>query len=297
LVSETLEVQEELPLAPPVEAPASIPDETPVIDIGESQEEDVEEAPAAVEETPDPVTALQAKIDSLTEKIDAIQSRPSADPDQIRQAERDRLRVEQDIRDEQEKRAKADREEMHDAIKAVMVGSGDTDVEPTTIERVAERFINKRYDQIANKEIAHVSEALKWVRGFAESGSAPSQLTGRAAQYAGQFAEDFNAIYGKLRQQAQDTGDLTTVKTDELVKRLSADQIKAIADNEIARRNAVANTGKKPLARADGTPSTVNTNTVEYWDSRIAHQGEEGFPMMTDQEYATARKVRAANGL
>lgn len=263
MVGAPVEAPIETPTPVEEQAPVVEPEETPQIDLGESPEETGEETPA--EEAPDPVAALQSQIAALTEKIDELRSQPRPDPEQVREAERARLRMEQEQQQRDRDRSQAEQEEMEEAISATLISQG---VDPQLLQtgavrKAAERIINKRYDQIANKEIGHVSEALKWVRGFAEKGEAPYAISGRASQYAGQLADDFNAIYGTLKSQAQTTADLTSMKADDLIKRLSADQIKAIHAHESGRLGAQTRTSTKPLKRPEGQLVKTGPLTIE----------------------------------
>ncbi len=294
------------PIAPPEteeQTPVPETEETPNIDIGESDSEETEEQaePQGEDEgkPPDPISVLQQTIDRLSGQIEELKSRPTTDPQTIEANVRERTRMESEQREREQQQAASDREEVEEAINATLIAGGVPQdmLDAQAVRKATERVFNKRYDQIANKEIGHVSEALRWVRGFAETGTAPHAISGRASQYAGQFADDFNAIFGKLKSQAQQTADFSQMKADDLMKRLSADQIKAIADAEIGKRNAQNRNGTKPLRRPEGAPPTVSTNTIEYWDARIAHQGEDGYPHLTDSDWATARKVRAEHGL
>jgi hypothetical protein len=46
-----------------------------------------------------------------------------------------------------------------------------------------------------------------------------------------------------------------------------------------------------------GAVAGTNTNSIEYWESRIAHQGEEGSPYLSESEWNQYRAVRRSNGL
>lgn len=242
------------------QTPAPSEPETPVIDIGESQDEEAEEA-----EAPDPVADLKAQITALQEQIASIQTPKGESEESIRE----RLRLEQEERERDNERAAADRREVETAIKANLIANGvPADlIDASALREATEQVFNKRYDQIANKEISQVSKALKWVRGFAETGKAPSAINGRAAQYAGQLADDFNTIYDRLKAQAQDTADLTGMKAEDLVKRLSADQIKAIHAHESGRLGAQNRNGQKPFKRPEGAAPASGQSELEWWSS------------------------------
>ena len=297
-----------LPISPPEvieeQAPPVESEETPQIDLGASEPETSEEpAETQGEDKPDPISVLQQTIDRLSGQIDELKSRPQTDPQTIEANVRERTRMESEQREQREQQTKADQHEVEVSLRAELIAGGvPTDmIDPAVLRQASEGVINKRYGQIvANEVTGPVSEALQWVRAVAEDAANASRpISGKARAFASNFADDFNAIYGKLKTQAQGTADLSQLKADDLVKRLSADQIKGITDAEIGKRNAqerIAN-GVKPIKRPEGTPPAGNTNTVEYWDARIAHQGEEGYPHLTDTDWAQARKVRAANGL
>jgi hypothetical protein len=65
---------------------------------------------------------------------------------------------------------------------------------------------------------------------------------------------------------------------------------------EIDRRNADARKDKTNIPRAEGTSSAVNTNSIEYWEQRVAHEGEDGYPDMSAGDWATYKGLRRMHG-
>jgi len=63
-----------------------------------------------------------------------------------------------------------------------------------------------------------------------------------------------------------------------------------------AARAAKGREGKEELARVEGTPAP-NSNSLEAWETRVAHQGEDGYPYLGEAEWASYRHIRTAHGL
>lgn len=264
------------PQAPPIESPPVVeeqapvpePDETPQIDLGESESEETEEQPETQgeDEKPDPISVLQQTIDKLSGQIEELKSRPQTDPQTIEANVRERTRMESEQRDERERQTKADQREVEVSLRAELIAGGVPSdlIDPSILRQASEGVINRRYGQIVAHEVTGpVSEALQWVRAVAENPDNVSRpISGKARAFAVNFADDFNAIFGKLRTQAQDTADLSHLKDEELVKRLSPAQIKAIHAHESGRLGAQTRNGTKPLKRPDATTPTPNDNST-----------------------------------
>lgn len=234
--------------APEVEeVPAPEVEEAPDVQFDEPSEPEAEEAP-------DPVAELKAQIAALEEKL-ASQPAPKSESE-IAATLEERLRRQEEERARQRQQEQDDREELHDSIRATLMASGYSDVEPETVRKTAERFINKRYDQIANKEAGSVRNALVWLRDNFQNGRSDVVLSQRESGYASQLAESFNNIMQLMKEQA--TGDF--IPKAELSRHVDA---------EIERRNAASRNGKKPLKSPEGAPADTLDRSLEAVTQRI----------------------------
>lgn len=265
--------EEEIPAPPEAETPAE-----PDVSFDESPAEE------AAEEQPDPIAEMRREIADLKAQLTQPKEPVRSEAEIAADVER-RFQVRRDQQEEQRRRETEDREELHDSIRATLVAAGYSDVEPEAVRKAGERFINKRYDQIAVREAHSVRNALLWLKDNFEQGRSELGLSQKEAGYADQLAQSFNAVMGQMREKAVTGGDYIA-KAD----------LPKLVDAEIARRNAKAREQEKPLARVDGTPPAANTNSIEYWERRVAHEGEEGHPDMSAQDWATYKALRRQHG-
>jgi hypothetical protein len=234
----------------PVEEEEQAPDIT-----GEPEPEPAEEQEPA-ESPDDELAQLRAEIAELRSQLTKPQDAKSEA--EIRQELQQQIRAEQELEQESRKREDADREELHDALQAALGAAGYVDVPVETVRRVGERFINKRYDQIANKEVGEVRNALVWIRELAEQGKSTKALSPRAYQYAQQLQGSFGAIFEKLKEQARTSPDL-----------IPQDKLGELVEAEIEKRNARNRAGKTNIKRTDGDPAPTIDRSLEAVTNRI----------------------------
>ena len=254
-------------------------------------EEPAEEAPAAdeqleeVPEEPDKLTVLEQRLKDAEDKLQRYESTKS--PEEVRQELEADLQRKATVKRQREEREAADKTELHESLTAALMSAGFADADPQSIARVGERFINKRHDQIVSAEINEVSTAFKWIDSTLRGKSVPV-LSEKAATYAEQFFEQFKNIYGDLSSRAeQGLKDSGWVSADDHKTAVAA----AVTADRVDRQKR-----ETDVAHVQGQAST-DTNSLEAWEQRVAHQGEDGFPHLSPAEWDKYRAVRKANGL
>ena len=276
------------PTTEPVEAPAEEPEqaedaeEQPSVAFDEPVEEPEAEEPEIAVGAEDPVAELRAEIAALKEQL--TNNKPQRSEAEISAQVQARLRAEAEARDAAKVREQNDREELNESIGAVLATSGYADVEPERVTKIAERFINKRYDQIANREVGEVRNALIYLKDTAMGQEPSVLLSPKATKYAQDLGDSFVAIYDLVEQSIRTSGDY--IHKDDL-------------DKVIEARNAERNAKqpKEAIRRPASEPARAeNRNSIEYWERRIAHEGEDGFPDLTSQDWAHYQGLRRRHG-
>lgn len=285
MVSEVIETPEV------EEAPAEQAVEETPIELGESPAEQAEEAEpdeSVIAEEPDLHTELAALRAELAEVKAAQAQKPQRSEAEVRAEIEANLRAQQQAQEEQRQQEQAWKDELNESLQAVLVTKGYTEVSAEDVRSVGERFINKRYDQIQNRTVTEVTDALTWVKEAAMEQPHTKNLSPKAQRYASDLLDSFNAIYGVLKTRAEEGARSGYIPESELPAKVEA---------EIAKRNAKSREGQEELKRPAAQQPAGNTNSLEYWDTRVAHEGEDGYPVLTAQDWATYRQIRRQNGL
>ena len=275
MVSEVVEApseQTDQVLEPEVTEDAPAPDEQAVA-APEVQEAAVEE-PAQIE--PEERRYTQAELDA-----------------QARNAAQQAIEYDRRMRQSENARKAADAQrEQREAVELrdtteVILSKAERDgwTEEQRATALIERISSKRAGFDVERAQGEMQQALAWVtaplrgdpRSYEEFGLSPT---------ADAFARAIQPHLQQIMSAGQSAALEGYIPQSELPK---------LVDAEIARRNAKAREGKTELKRVDGTPSAPNT--LGTWETRVAHQGEEGHPMMTDADWREYRQIRKEHGL
>src|SRR3990167_551428 len=259
-----------------------------------------EEEPSAPPPEPGPddrLNELQRKVEEAQQRLEA-QERALADQ---REREERRQRRSQSQRDREERDRKAfagEQEELVDTVKATLGAAGysSDQIAGEPVVKAIDRVMSKRQGQITDKAYAAVDAAFQFFTGELDE----DDLSEPEAEAVRRLHPKMQAWGTKaapaLRQDAVDK-QIPTLPLDDLMKRLTPEQVRGIADRENARRNAQNREGARPLPRVEGETASTNSTSLEAWENRVAHQGEDGFPMFTTAEWAAYRQVRREHGL
>jgi hypothetical protein len=145
-----------------------------------------------------------------------------------------------------------------------------------------ERYVSKRTDQITTRTLSDVADAFSAAAAEVLGQPSDSDLSPKAQSYFDNFKPFVQQMFDQAKGRAVTEGEY--ILKSELPKYVEA---------EIAKRNRET----EPLKRPEGVAQTVNTSSIEYWENRVAHQGEDGYAYLTDSDWNQYRAVRRANGL
>jgi hypothetical protein len=265
--------------------------------------------PVPVEQVPDPeeapelevegVPAAETQEEAATEEIEEPEPIVPVEEERRyteaelreRQLEAARLVLEQDRRMRQaegarraaeSRREQAEQAELRDVVE-VAISRGDDAEAVTTL---LNRYTDKRQGQYFERTLSDTDTALQYLTAPILGGDAPN-LDERTTQIASRLSPMLQRVYDAGAQAARDTLAGETIPKADLAKYVKAER---------ERENKAKNQDKKPLARADGDFST-NTNTLEYWERRIAREGEDGEPDMSAADWNAYKGLRAQHGL
>lgn len=171
---------------------------------------------------------------------------------------------------------------MAETVEAALIRSGitpDDEIVKTVVERVNGKRAEFSLDRASSDLESAVQYATAPLRN--EPGNAES-LSPAAVAFTQKIVPELQRAYEAGMKAA--AGEM--IPKSELPK---------LVDAEIQKRNAKAREGKTNLRHVDGTPTT-NTNTLEYWEHRVAHEGEDGVPDMTGADWAAYKSLRRQHG-
>jgi hypothetical protein len=266
MVSEVIEVPVEAPVEQE-EAPAEeLSEETPDVTFDESPveapAEDAAPAPSGAPDVAKEIADLRRELAELREK-----QQPQRTEAEIRADLEDGLRRQRQQDEEQRQQEQAWKDELNESLQAVLVTKGYTDIPAEDVRTVGERFINRRYDQIAQKEVGEVRSALMWLREGADGEAHKIALTPKSSRYANDLADSFNTIYQTLKARAEKEAREGYVPTSEREKWV---------EDEIAKRNAKARKGDADLVRIEGQPSAGGPERGSpAWWSALGTEGRK----------------------
>lgn len=248
--NEVIEKPVDTPDAPEVEAPAEETAETPSVTFDESPPDTpAEEAPAE-----DDSKTLASEIAQLRQELSDLKNqKPQRTEAEIRADLEESTRRQQQFEEQSRQAEQSWKEELNESLNALLTTKGYYDVEPEAVRAIGERFINKRYDQIANREVAEVRNALTWLREGAEGQAHTVNLSPKAARHVSDMADSFNAIYGRLRERA--------VTGDEFIPKADLDtRVKAAVQADREARAAKSREGEEDIIRPRGGAGTQRTD-------------------------------------
>lgn len=282
----TTQVIEETP------APQADP-ETPQVETEEPTTEPVAE-PAAPEAEPAAAPQVEVtepekpeymtKADWEREKAE-VASRAAAD---ALEADRRKRQTENARKAAQEKRDKELHDEAVDVARATF--AAELGVSPASIP---DDLIDKAISRVARRQAESISaSALDGLDNAWDYVAAPAHGT------TVELDPDAQGLAKRLLPKMQGFVDAVTDKITAKAREgyIAESELPRLKQQWAEERAANGRKGQEELKRVEGTPA-MNTNTLEAWETRIAHQGEEGYPHLTDAEWGTYRQIRRVNGL
>lgn len=202
------------------------------------------------------------------------------------EADRRRRQTENGRRSQQERREQDDRAELRDTVKAALGAQGIYEVPDETILTAVDRTVRKRSEQIAAQSLDRVDQAWEY-------------LTAPVFNAEVEYDQTFDEAARRLQPRIQELIDKIrpTIEAQARQGYIPESELQSRYDAMDAARQAKNREGKEELARVEGTPAPANTNTLEYWERRIAHEGEDGFPVLQPSDWNTYRQLRRRHGL
>jgi hypothetical protein len=196
---------------------------------------------------------------------------------------------------ENARKAKADqdraerRQRAMDTVKAAFGARGVYEVPDEAVTTAISRVAQDEAEAQNASTLERFGEAMDWIGApvTGEKIDRPEGVDAMIDLIAPRLQNLFNTARPLIEQQAAEKA-IAEFKATELPKLLEADR---------AARNQQKRDGQEELTRVEGTPASTNTGSIEYWDTRVAHEGEDGYPSMSAQDWATYRQIRAAHGL
>ena len=176
-----------------------------------------------------------------------------------------------------------------------------------TVDTVKVALVSRNYDPDVATDESVIAAIDAVAQDRAES------LVGEQASLVGE-AWDFIAapVYGKeveLDPSFEPAAKLLAPKVQHLIDTIrpqieaqarkgwiAESDLPARVDAEIARRAAKGREGQTELARPSGQPAAANHGSIEYWEQRVAHEGEDGVPDMSGADWATYKALRRQHG-
>ena len=266
----------------------------------ETQTETTETAETAVEER---AAETQTEDAAKAPQVEAVAEKPltQADLDRMFDERESKIREDERLREQrrrqtenarkanQEKRETEERQEAVDTVRATFAAQG---IDPAAISddlvtKAIDRLARKKADGLgitANERVGEVWDAIT-AQAY---GKEPADLTPESLGLAEYLVPRVQNLVNQLRPMWEQKSREGWIAESDLPKRVDA---------EIARRNAKSREGQEELKRPGGAPPTADTNSLSAWETRVAHQGEDGYPMLSDADWTQYRAVRTANGL
>ena len=201
--------------------------------------------------------------------------------------DRRRRQTENARKAQQEERHKARIQSTVDTVRTAMVARG-LDAEAVTDQTVItaiDRVAQERAEALAGEQASLLGEAWDFIT--APVYEQKVDLDGSFEPAARLLAPRVQHLIDTIRPQIEAKAREGYIAESDLPQRVEA---------EIARRAAVSRVGQEELKRVEVTPAAT-ANTLEAWETRVAHQGEDGYPMLTDADWDQYRAVRRQHGL
>ena len=178
---------------------------------------------------------------------------------------------------------------LRDAVSVSLTRKlGITDVDDDTADDIISRVQGVEADVIEQGTAAAIDEAVTAAAARAV-GLNPGPISAEAQRYVGKF-----------------TGYMERLFTHQVVRDFIAKdakkewdaQLPKVVEAELSKRNQAGRNGAAPLKRpTDSSPTSGNDGSLENWDTRVAHQGEDGYPMLSPSDWTEYRAVRRASGV
>ena len=199
--------------------------------------------------------------------------------------DRKRRQTENGRKAQQEKRDTEDLADLIDTAKAAFGAAGVFEIPEEPIVKAVDRMVRKRTEQIATGALDAVAPVLEYLGGTTDDLSDEYTAAARHLRPAVQ------AFVDRARTLIETNARKGYIAESELPAR-----VKAGVDAALAARAATGREGQEELKRVEGTPAP-SSNTLASWETRVAHQGEDGYPVFSDADWRTYRQIRKDNGL
>jgi len=264
---EPIEVQTEEPATEVVVEPAATPDETAAVPQVEVTEP----------EKPDYMT----RADWEREKSEVANRAAS----EALELDRRRRQTENARRATAEKREAEERIEARDTVKAAFGAAGIYEVPDEAVYSAIDRVARKQAASMTASGLDVIESAFDFIAAPAYGQQA--ELDEASEPAARRLAPKIQSLIDTIRPQIEAKAREGYIAESELGKRVDA---------EIARRNAKNREGQTDLQRVEGNVTAGNKDSIEYWERRVAHEGEDGVPDMTQSDWATYKTIRRQRG-
>ena len=264
------ETQTEEPTAEPVAEPAA--ETSPEAAAAPTQVEVVEA------EKPDYMT----RADWEREKAELVQ-RTAAD---TLEADRRKRQTENARRAKAEQDARESEQEAVDTLRAALGAKGIFEVPDDAALAAINRIASKKAERLSKASLDTLDDAWDYITAPAYGKKV--DLADEAEPAASRLVPKVQHLIDAIRPAIETKAREGYIAEAELPKYVEA---------EIAKRAANGRKGQEEVPHVEGTPTLSHANTLEGWEARVAHQGEEGYPMMSDADWATYRQIRRDRGL
>jgi hypothetical protein len=270
--------------APTLELEDQAPPEsqTEVADTPELELEPVDAAEPEVEAAPEPEQPLtRAEVQKMLED-----ERQKIREDAVREArareQRERQRL-NGLREKEQKRQQEEDAEATEIVQAQLVRLGLTEADPNQVKPLLDRYASKRQGQWTARYDADLAEGARAAAADVMGVDFDEDLSDGAERFRKGLSTYASHMFEQGKQALIQSGDY--IHKDDLPKHVDA---------EIARRKPE----QKPVKRVEeAQKGGENRGSLAYWDTRIAHEGEDGYPVLSPADWADYRKVRRQNGL
>ncbi len=277
-----------------VEAPVQVDPAVPeVAEETESPAPEVEAAAPETEQEPAATSELQVEVtepekpnyitrEEWEKERAEVASRAAAD---ALESDRRRRQTENARKAKQEAEQRESDQEAVDTLKAALGAKGIYEVPDDSALSAINRIASKKAERMVAASADVVEQAFDFIT---------------APVYGQQVDLDdtFEPAARKLAPKVQHLIDTIRpqIEADARKGYIAESELPAKVDAEIARRAAKSREGQTELVRPDGPPPTGNRNTIEYWEGRIAHEGEDGVPDMSASDWNTYKALRQQHG-
>ena len=163
------------------------------------------------------------------------------------------------------------------------------------VDKAITRAARKQAEILIGDPIENADQALDWIAAplFGKPSTPKEDLDETVQRFVGPLYQRIEAIVNKITPAIEARG---VEKARAEWEKERAAEVKAGVEATLAARAATGRAGEEELRRVDGTAPTTS-NTLASWETRVAHQGEAGYSMMTDADWNTYRQIRQDNGL